>query len=239
MQTAGRDEQENSTLINLRELMRIEDDRVEAERAAERAALEAAQRAREEARRREAEARAAAERERADAEARRMAEERVALLKARLEHETAERLARVQLELAQRAIVTQPITSPPAAPRRARLGAGWILGAISAFVAVTALGYAGVIAPRIADAESRAAVATRLALARKDAMSTLERELAATRAAAATTAASVATPEPSTPEAIRPERTKPRTDRTIRKPTTTDPLPLDGSRHDPLAGIGR
>jgi hypothetical protein len=238
MRTAGRDERENSTLINLRELMRIEDDRVEAEQAAERAAVEAEQKALLEARRREAEARAAAERERADAEARREADERLATLKARLEHESAERLARVQLELAQRAIVTQPITSPPAPSRRARLGAGWVIGVISAFVTVSALGYVGLVAPRLADAESRAATATRLADARKDAMSALERELAATRAAAATAAASVVTSE-SKPDPHRPDRSpKPRTDRTVRKPTTTDPLLLDANRHDPLAGIG-
>src|SRR5690606_27808448 len=200
------------------------DARIEAEHEAEREAIEAERRAREDAIRRAREAEAAAERARAEAEERKRAEERLAVLEARLASERAERLALA--ELAQKEVVARAIaaTPEPSSPKASSPGLARLFLALAALTGLGALGYVAVWAPHMEALEARAEAAARLAESRHGAIVALERELEAARTA------TEPAPAPEAPAALEstPKRPTKVPGRKVPQPTKAErePIPL-------------
>lgn len=237
---------ETSVLFNLQELMRIEQERVLAEAAAERAAHEAMERQRTERERRLADEVARAQREEAQAQREReLARERsviesdtaraTALLKVQLEMEANERAERQRRELEHARAL-----SLIGAERQGRGSGRALAWLLIGTLLVAALGYFGVLSPLLRDSRAREVEALELALQHARELSALREQAAQPLPVLDSPAAAVAEPvEVSVPARVEktPRKGMGRT-KVARHHVTTETVDvLDSEDEDPLIGL--
>jgi len=246
------DNSESSVMFNLAEIMQLEDERVDAEHAAERARLAELERLRVEAaaqaqqeRQREVDAHERQQQQVREDELQRRADHEATLLRTRLEVERNERLERERLALEH----ARALAAVPSAPRsRIALVASMAAGAVAVALAA---GYVGLLQPRVEAERDRVAHAQRQANASAASNSALRTHIAhleAARAALPPTLAAAPAPAVDDPpvEASRPQTqrrrpgTRPPRRQPARRPSAapSDGLEdLDSSDPDPLRGI--
>ena len=242
---------ETSVTFNLRELMRLEHERVSAEQNASRAAEEQVACARRESERRAAEDAAreraavlaherATERERSREAERAENERAAALLRAQLDAEAAERVERQRLEFEHARNFDRLRLE-----RRSRRVAALALGAFIALLAGGGVAFFAVLQPRLQLARASAAEAAMLAANYARDLAGLHDRLTALAARPAACVASPRTPEPTiasaatqTDRAKRHGSGRPARQQVSSESGVTPELDsIDGENNDPLWGL--